>query len=266
MAEKRPGIDKKWLAFALDMNDDSDAELDRVLSLQRLDFERAITNVDATHYQAANAVKILPSLLEQLGLLSINIAVCNLTPLGVASLAGAPSAPTPAPTRRGRRIGYGVATPEDVHDLTGGGGRPRTTEEQLHSAALLEERTSQHQELVKRIVASMGNVSDVRCSDDAFDIAADSVLRNETLLIEAKTLRGDALVQARLALGQLLFYEYFDFRPVIPNSIVKIAAFDSEPGDQARQFLGAFGVETLVFTETEAVRSDTLADYFIAPM
>lgn len=269
MVEQRPGIEKRWLAFALDMNDDSDAELDRVLALEHLGFNGAVASRGATAYRAANAVKILPSLLEQLGLLSIDITVCNLTPLGAAALAGIAGAPTPAVASpsagtavRRRKAGYGVSDAEGVHDVAVSLGRPRTTEEQLHSAALLEERTSQHQELVRRVVARMKNVSEVRCSDDAFDILGESSLRAEVLLIEAKTLRGDALVQARIALGQLLYYEYFDVRPTTGDPIIKIVAFDSEPGDQASQFLAAYSTRSLVVTEAATIAPDSLRDYF----
>lgn len=269
MVERRPGIDKKWLAFALDMSDDSDAELGRVLALHPIGFGSAVASRGATSYQAANAVKILPSLVEQLGLLSIDAGVCNLTPLGTASLSGVAGAPppavgprsTPAAARR-RRVGYGVLDPGGVHDLMGSPSRPRTTEEQLHSAMLLEERTWQHQDLVKRVIAGMKNVRHVRCSDNAFDILIDSDLRREVLLIEAKTLRGDALVQARVALGQLLYYEYFDVQPTTSDPIIKVVAFDSEPGDQARHFLAAYAVESLVVTEAETIAPACLLDYF----
>lgn len=272
MVQRHPGIEKKWLALALEMKDDSDSELARVQGFQGMGFTSAVSSVGATSYKAANAVKILPLLLEQLGLLSIDRAVCNLTTLGVASLEGLAGGTTAiavpasaATTPRRRRTGYEVADAGDVRDLAASPGRPRTTEEQLHSAALLEERTSQHQELVRRVVSRMKNVSEVRCSDDAFDVFGESSLRSEGLLIEAKTLRGDALVQARIALGQLLYYEHFDIRPATSEPIIKIVAFDSEPGDQARQFLAAYSAESLVVTELATIAPDSLLEYFVDP-
>lgn len=269
MVAQEPGVEKKWLAFALELKDDSDAELLRVQHLKSLGFEKAVSSIGATSYGAANAVKILPSLLEQLGLLSINDAVCNLTTLGLTTIAApgaampvAPTAVVPPVTTRRARGGYKIGGVADVHDLAAVPGRPRTTEEQLHTAALLEERTSQHQVLVRRIVARVKNVSEVRCSDDAFDILTDSTLRPEVLLIEAKTLRGDALVQARIALGQLLYYEHFDVRPTTDYAVLRIAAFDSEPGEQTRRFLAACGVESIVATDSAMIVPETLRDYF----
>jgi hypothetical protein len=254
----RPGVEKRWLAFALDMRDDSNAELDRVLALQRLPFEAALESVGAGKYMAANAVKILPSLLEQLGLMSIQGGACTLTPSGLA-LMRATQVPSiehrliMRQARRGRTVAESADIPEHPLIPTG---QVRGTEDQLHSAALLEERTSQHQQLVRRIVNLLrisGQVSEIRVSDDAFDVLALSSVRPEVLLIEAKTLRDDALIQARIALGQLLFYEFFDIRPIAEgHPIRKIVAFDSEPSQQAREFLAAYEVACLVS------RQDTL--------
>lgn len=251
MVARTPGIDKRWLGFALDMVDDSDAELSRVLALRTDSFETALQAVGASKYMAANAVKILPSLMEQLGLMSIQGGVCTLTPSGMAFANMPPSAISPPTTLlRQARNGRAVADPEDVPDHAVAQGRIRSTEEQLHTAALLDERTSRHQQLVKKIIRLLSNsdkIGEIRISDNAFDILASVPTRSELLLIEVKTLRNDALVQARIALGQLLFYEYFDVQPMAEGSAIRrIVAFDNEPGGQAREFLGAYDVNCLV--------------------
>ena len=261
------GAEKRWLAFSLDMRDDSDAELDRVLALQHLSFGVALESVGASEYMAANAVKILPSLLEQLGLMSIQGGTCTLTPSGLSLISAAqvPSTERRVILRQARR-GRAVADPTDIPEHPMIPGRTRATEAQVHSAALLEERTSQHQHLVRRIVnllRTSRQVGEVRVSDDAFDVLAFSQVRPEVLLIEAKTLRDDALIQARIALGQLLFYEYFDVRPIAEGrSIIKVVAFDSEPGEQASEFLAAYDVVCLVSSQ-DAFRVPTrFEDYF----
>lgn len=89
MVARNPGIEKRWLAFALDMRDDSDAELERVIALKRLSFEAALKSVGASKYMAANAVKILPSLLEQIGLMTISRGTCALTASGTGLVSAA---------------------------------------------------------------------------------------------------------------------------------------------------------------------------------
>jgi hypothetical protein len=72
IASARPEIEKRWLALALDMQDDSEQELNRVLELiDQGDFADACNSLGVSDYEVANAVKIIPSLLEQVGLLSI---------------------------------------------------------------------------------------------------------------------------------------------------------------------------------------------------
>jgi hypothetical protein len=269
MVARYPGIEKRWLAFALDMQDDSEGELNRVLALQRLDFRSALQSIGASEYMAANAVKILPSLLEQLGLLSIHGGICALTPSGVTSASPqARHAPRRVASRSVHR-GHAVSTLDDIPDHPLAQGRVRSTEDQLHSAALLEERTSQHQQLVKRVIdrlSQAGQVSEIRISDDAFDVLAFSQQRPEVVLIEAKTLQNDALAQARIALGQLLFYEYFDARPLAEGrNIRKLVTFDDEPGDQARDFLAAYDVACLVSTQDTLRAPAGFEEYFGAP-
>jgi len=264
----RPGVEKRWLAFSLDMRDDSDDELDRVLGLQRLGFERALESVGASEYTAANAVKILPSLLEQLGLLSIQTGTCTLTPSGLSLLVPATQVLPGRPARlRQTRRGREVTETSDVPEHPSVPGRIRSTEDQLHSAALLEERTSQHQQLVRRVVNLLKNsdqVAEVRVSDDAFDILAFTQEPPEILLIEAKTTRNDSLIQARVALGQLLFYEFFDVRPIAEGySVRKVVAFDNEPEEQVREFLAAYDVVCLVASQDTIQVPAGFEDYFV---
>lgn len=263
----RPRVEKRWLAFSLDMRDDSDGELDRVLALQRLSFGVALESVGAGKYMAANAVKILPSLLEQLGLLSIQGGICTLTPSGLSLIPTMQiSSPGRTVSMRQARRGRAVTDTADIPEHPLALGRIRGTEDQLHSAALLEERTSQHQQLVRRIVnllRNSGRVAEVRVSDDAFDVLAFIQERPEILLIEAKTIRNDSLIQARVALGQLLFYEYFDVRPIAEgHSIRKVIAFDSEPEEQVREFLAAYEVACLVASQDAIQVPNGFEDYF----
>lgn len=266
MVARATRLQKRWLAVAFAMTDDSDAELDRVMALQEGTFEEALQAAAASQYMAANAVKILPSLLEQLGLMSILGGSCTLTPAGLA-LAGVPPPPSrpPVAPRQARR-GRAVIHAEDVPEHPVVAGRIRSTEDQLHTAALLEERTSQHQQLVRRVVQLLRNsrhVGDIRVSDDAFDIIAESQMRPELLLFEAKTIRDDALVQARIALGQLLFYEHFDVRPMAERrAIRKLVAFDNEPGEQVREFLGAYDVACLLVSPDVLRVPTEFEDYF----
>jgi len=264
-----PGIEKHWLAFGLEMADDSRQELKRVLQLiTRLSLDEARRRISASAYGVANAVKILPSLLEQTGLIRIERSRCTLTALGrevlsdhvVEVLEAAPSA---AQRRRTRRSVYQVNTGADIRDIRRQRQGTRTGEEQVHSALQLNERTNEHQVLVRRLIDSLQHVDNIRSSADAYDILCQSNLDRALLLVEAKTVRGDALVQARAAVGQLLFYEYLDVIPETEGTpIIKVAAFDEEPGEYIRGFLEFCGVLCVVVLRSTILVPREIADYF----
>lgn len=259
-----PRIEKRGLAFALSMVDDSEQELNRAAGLGQMDFGEALTATGASAYKAANAVKILPSLLEQLGLVSIQNGICTLTEPGLQAIGGSVvGVRVPETAPRLPRRGFAVPGPEYISRRALVPGQMRTREEQLHATLLLEERTSQHQELLRRIVSKLHQVSDLRCSDDAFDVVAESLIRPEMLLIEAKTLRDDALAQARIALGQVMFYEFFDVEPVAKGKAIrKAVAFDSDPGEQVVAFLTRHGVTTIISGPDNLVVPRELKEYF----
>lgn len=264
-----PGLERRRLAFAFEMNNDSEAELRRALALVRTpDFAAALAAVGASRFTAANAVKVLPSLLEQTRLITIARSVCHLTVDGSRALSSAAAPPIVARPavegyRRGPRGGFAVTEPDDVVQPGRVSRGTSTAEQQIHSAIRLSERTAEHQQLVRSVVAGLHNVQDVRCSTDAFDVLCKSALEDAFLLFEAKTVDGDGMAQARTALGQLLFYEYFDVLPVASRSpIWRVAVFNAEPGQEAREFLAHFGVECVVFLESGMVVAQSLQRYF----
>jgi len=246
IAAARPGVEKRWLAFTLDMQNDSQDELDRILELvDSNDFDGACASLSVTEYEAANAVKIIPALMEQVGILAIDQGRSEITAPGQAILDGRATTVLEAPaqgrrySRRRARDGRLINGPEDILiPVDAEHADARTADEQLHSALKLEERTREHQELVRVVVSQLQNVRSVRCSDDAFDALAETADGTTVLLLEMKTLRRDALIQARVGVGQLLYYEFFDVRSHLGDKhVVKVLLFNDEPGEEVRAFL-----------------------------
>ncbi|MBA7536126.1 hypothetical protein ES705_28388 [subsurface metagenome] len=185
--------------------------------------------------------------------------------MGLLNIPSTPPTP-PTPSPRQAHQGRVIITPDDIPEHGASLGQTRTTEEQLHTAALLNERTNQHQELIRRIVSLLrdsGQAGEIRVSEDAFDIAATIPARGEVLLIEAKTIRNDALAQSRIALGQILFYEHFDIHNMAEGrTIRRIVAFDDEPGHQVRGFLDAYDTSCLVISTKQIIAPDGYEDCF----
>ncbi|QMU62879.1 MAG: hypothetical protein GKR88_00400 [Flavobacteriaceae bacterium] len=67
LVQDNPGLETKKLMLALDAENDSIEEYQRVLSLSNSTFEGIREELNLTIHKARNAVKILPSLAEQLG-------------------------------------------------------------------------------------------------------------------------------------------------------------------------------------------------------
>lgn len=84
--------------------------------------------------------------------------------------------------------------------------RVLTPEEQASAAELLYQRTERHQELV-RIVATTCGRGDLYEDACAYDLLIDLGPGAALVLVEVKTVVGDATQQVRAAVGQLLYYE-----------------------------------------------------------
>jgi hypothetical protein len=261
IVQEFPDIEKRWLALAFEAGDESDAEYRRIRAMIVADdFERAMRDIGASEFQAANAVKIIPALLEQVGLIHIDGSRCGITAEGEGIRAGRTRTVVSrrGAARRRRRAGSleaNVTRPEDIIIPPAAGGRREPDREAMIAAlAALEARTREHQELLRKL--------DMRQTRDRFDLFAKSSVRNEGLLFEVKA-GENFLLQGRLALGQLCLYEHFDVRPGLGQEprILKVAVFDGEPGQDVREFLAAYEVHCLAFVAGTFVVPQDLADY-----
>lgn len=267
-------IEKARLAVAFEAKANTEREYQRIKRLARTrDFAAVLRRIGATAFKAANAVKIIPALLEQLGLLEIEQGVCKITPQGTAILRNEtgviisrpPRRPGRRPTRRRRTrpLGPTINNPEDVEIPSATGRRVPDPETMERALDLLETRTRQHQQLLRKLVSKLRNCTDTSATRDRYDLFAKSSIRDEALLFEAKT-GGKTIQQARLALGQLCQYEFFDIRPHIGSQtrLLRVVVFDQEPGQDVRNFLEAFEVLVVVFAAGAAIIPEQIQDYF----
>lgn len=67
LLQDNPGIETRKLMLALESENDSGEEYQRIVELSTLDFETILTEIDITETKAKNAIKILPAIAEQLG-------------------------------------------------------------------------------------------------------------------------------------------------------------------------------------------------------
>ncbi|MBK7971717.1 MAG: hypothetical protein IPK08_23800 [Bacteroidetes bacterium] len=67
LTQDKPGIETSKLMLALEAENDSQEEYERILALSELEFISILEEINISEHQARNAVKILPSFAVQAG-------------------------------------------------------------------------------------------------------------------------------------------------------------------------------------------------------
>ncbi len=234
---ERPGIPKGLLGLALEAEDDSEAEFQRLLSL--VDQDEATSAWDSlgiSRARRANSVKILPAVAEQLGEL--------VTVDGVAFLS-LPDPLEPRQEKRRRSTGAIRSRRRRYERNRSRGNRPTGGHQTTRSydPDLSAARYQAHEECLSAFDAMLEASLD-RWEGD-YDLVADD--GSALLLAEVKTIRNDADNQVRLGLGQLLYYEHFDVRPDWPTADVnRLLVVDGEIDIELEDFLDMHEVGLVV--------------------
>ena len=234
---KRPGITRAKCALALEAKNDSDDELDRILSLTDLDEGKIRREIGVTEANWNNAKKILPRFAEQLG---------DVHKIGEQFyLSDAPGVPRESPAEaEGDKAVKGPRRPKSASAVTSDSiARAGTAEEsdegdeltdsEVDPEALkakkakIKDRLRRHNAIVRNLAKKL-EPEGAELFEHPFDCLA--CFAAEGLLIEVKSLDGteqDEVLRVRDALAQLLYYESFVTRPLVKKRAVrKIACFE----------------------------------------
>jgi hypothetical protein len=263
LVEEVPLYSRSGMEVALEAVDDSVSEFERVAALAAMPTDHRVSELKRlgwTRPQLNNAVKILPALAIRSGLM-INDSSGRfiLTDAGRRAIGRATTAVTPPSIvrpRAARRRPTAVATtdPSQVgrsRRLFGLDRRTLSPAEQAMAAQLLYERTDRHQELVRAIAAGC---SGGRFYEDptSYDLLIDTDADIALTLIEAKTISGDADVQIRLAVGQLLYYEHFFVKPSFPDRLAQqLVLVDDAVSVELAEFLQAHNIGLVAYINDE---------------
>lgn len=221
-------VETRKLALALEARDDSSSEFQRVINIARtMNWESCLMCSDT---QIKNAVKILPSIAKQINDINVvnGIACLKRNIQTVTSYKG-----TAVRTRlvNSQNIAT-VPTNQDVENND-------NTIDMTNAIIERQNRTVRHQHLVKYIAGILEQRGYV-LHENPMDCLAVNPSQN-SLLIEVKTLNGDVAdekKQVRLALGQLMYYEFFNTNFITgQNGIIKIAFFENKISQEHMDFL-----------------------------
>ncbi len=250
LVSDNPGIESRKLLLALEARNDSVAEYRRVSRLVGMDFEAILRELTIGAANAANAVKILPSIAVQVGDIAKvrNLAFPLAFPVvaedGVepATAKSATRGATPARRKMASKP-VTAATMAATPDYREGG---QTVVDLADSIALRQRRTAQHQVLVRLMAATL-EAAGFTLFENPFDCLARHC--RAAILIEAKTLDGspsDERRQAEKALGQIRGYAHFDIpNDVDASDLRQIVLFSERPSEEIATFLTTNDVEVV---------------------
>lgn len=273
-----PSTARRGLELALEVADDSAAEFARVEALYHLpdaDRRAALNAEGVSNTTIANAKKIFPALAVAAGLAIRGPGnVYSLSPRGAAVLAGAPVAPPvpapptpphpapaapaavpgpdepPIPGAASRKPLRPVAPEAIAATFERADGTALSEGEQLQARAKLNIRTEQHQGMI-RSLALMFSPDAGEFHEGSVDLLwASHNGVSPVIVVEGKTIDNDAYKQIRDAVGQLLFYEYFDVSATYPDRTVrKVVAVNAPVGAELAGYLTALDIGLILVTE-----------------
>lgn len=250
LAADQPGIDTAKLMLAFEAVDDSEEEYTRILELADLSFAEILAATGVPTASAANAIKILPSIAEQVGDIERRNKRAfprirfDITEDVFTQAAKAEPVPTSSPTAP--PAAFSEVAPDAMGAEPNFSPTQQTNVDLSDAIELRKARTKEHQETV-RSLAKLLDGRGFALSQHPFDCLA--LKAKSTLLIEVKTLDGspaDERRQCERAVGQLAGYSHFD----LPGNVrdypcTKIAGFSRPPSKAALAFLADCGIQPI---------------------
>ena len=201
------GIDTNKLMLALEADDDSPEEQERILKLSELSLEQIISETGTSASMVRNSVKILPAVAEQLGDIvrvknksfAVNEVIINEDEISTVPLKNK----TKSDYQKYRKVtAETVAKNPDFNDVSS------TSVDYADSIKIRQKRHADHQEIV-RDLATLCEKHTLTLYEGQFDLL--SVNSDSNLLFEVKTIKdskSDQEKQVVKGLGQLKLYKH----------------------------------------------------------
>jgi hypothetical protein len=241
LVETRPGLPVEFLGLALEAEDDSEQEFERLLELiDDHEWIDVCQIIEVSVHQGRNSIKILPALARQLGDIYEEDGKYYRAGTTVTATA-APAQPTPRARPRPRHVTAGEIASQGVTERERDDPReviPQDPEAIRAAIEIRQIRTGRHNGIVRELAELLEQAGCV-----LLEFPFDCLGIGDTLsvLAEVKTLDGsteDEILQVQDCLAQLLYYERFDI-PVAVNrtTLKKVAVFESRISTEHQAFL-----------------------------
>ncbi|MCR6722086.1 MAG: hypothetical protein NVV59_17770 [Chitinophagaceae bacterium] len=200
-----PGIDTPKLMLALEAENDSEEEFERISNLAQRSIEQIIEDTGTSTSMAANAVKILPGIAEQLG--DIERVNSKAYPIGQLVITEDEITTEEQPARRARADFRGTNSGDIARDPVLNA-VSSVSIDLAEAIRIRQRRLAEHQEIVRQLAAS-NESKGFQLFEGKFDCLA--IKGDTALLYEVKTIlesSADEEKQTVKGVGQLKYYKY----------------------------------------------------------
>lgn len=238
-----PGIDTRKLMLALEAENDTEEEFERIYNLAQRTIEQIIADTGTTTAMAANAVKILPGIAEQLG--DIERRSNRAYPVGQLVITEDEITTEEQPERRiraeYRQTNAGeIARDPNLNIISS------VTVDYAEAIRIRQRRLAEHQEIV-RLLAYINENCGFELYEGKFDCLA---TKNDTaLLYEVKTIlasASDEEKQTVKGVGQLKYYKYSIVnRQMGYTNIKEVIVFSNRPETGIIEFCSAENISVI---------------------
>lgn len=199
-----PGIETKKLMLALAAKDDSDKEFERISKLSELDIEEIIEKIGTSKSMAANAVKVLPGIAEQLDdIVRISNRAYPVSKIIITEDEILTEGLTEKQRSTHRKVTAAEIAKDPIFKVTSSLNIDITD-----AIKKRQERLAEHQEIV-RLLALLHEKCGFQLFEGKFDCLA--VKGDLALLYEVKTILENAYDQEKQTVkgfGQLKYYRF----------------------------------------------------------
>lgn len=233
-----PGIETTKLMLALEAENDSEEEFERISNLAQRTIEQIIQDTGTTESMAANATKILPGIAEQLG--DIERTNNRAYPIGQLAITEDEITTEEHPVRRARAADFretnsaGIARDPNLNVISS------ISIDFSEAIRIRQRRLAEHQEIV-RLLALINERCGFQLFEGKFDCLA--IKGDTALLYEVKTIlesTSDEEKQTVKGVGQLKYYKYSIVHKQMGYSKIKeVLVFSRKPDNGMIEFCSA---------------------------
>ena len=210
LTQDKPGIETSKLMLALEAENDSQEEYERILTLSELEFNSILDGLNISEHQARNAVKILPSFAVQVG--DIRKQGNYTYPIGHISITE-DEISTEIPEESTNRDGvpysqFRQVTSEDIARDPVFNNVSSVSIDLTESIRIRQNRLAQHQEIVRQL-GLLCDENGFALYEGKFDCL--SIFEDKAIVFEVKTIldtMSDQEKQTIKGVGQLKYYKF----------------------------------------------------------